>query len=155
MLSHAALRIILFQCVILQFNVWSMDISPAYVQCISPMFRECYLRIPKMLKNRFAGFVWLLLQPLYGFIVAGSFWFHSVIYAFYVVFQLKLKTSFLDPCLLFVFNSDAENGYTVGVSGVLVDDNIFGGSKTLWTNSMRHWTDLRLVDEMCCLRRHL
>ena len=50
---------------IMGFDVWTKDISPAYLQSASKLFREVYPRPNKHLQSP-AGYILKLVRPLYG-----------------------------------------------------------------------------------------
>ena len=105
---------------IMGFDVWTEDISQAYLQSASELLREVYLRPNRRLKIP-AGYLLKLLQLLYGLADSGDYW-HAT-FAKHLKDKLKMKPVANDMSLFF-------RRARAKISGVLasyVDDTLSCG----------------------------
>jgi hypothetical protein len=103
-------------------QLYLRDISQAYVQSITKLNREFYIRAPQELCNAFGiqlGSIVKVIRPLYGIPEAGNHWFKT--YHNHHVNALQIKQSTYDPCLLHI----NEPHGSFGIVGLQTDDTLF------------------------------
>src|SRR5579871_5780926 len=97
--------------------LYSRDITQAYVQSLTTLNRDFFIRPPPEL-NLQPGSILRVLKPLYGIPEAGNHWFKT--YHQYHTDNLRLTQSTFDPCLLF---TDSPVGFAI--VGLQTDDTLF------------------------------
>ena len=97
-------------------DLYSRDISQAYVQSTTALNRRFYIKPPKEI-DLGQGNVLKVLRPLYGVPEAGTHWFRT--YHKHHIEKLNLTTSTYDPCLL--YNSQA-------IVGLQTDNTLYLGT---------------------------
>ena len=101
-------------------GLYLRDISQAYVQSITKLNREFYVRPPRELANQLGiekDSVLRVVKPLYGVPEAGNHWFRT--YHNHHVQELHMNASTYDPCLLYT------NQNAFGIVGLQTDDTLF------------------------------
>lgn len=114
-IRHESSRLLLAMASILGFEVWTQDISQAFLQAATANMREIYLEAPKELRLS-AEMVLKLMKPLYGLCDSGDRWHHTLRHHHLSDMQMEPLTT--DPSLYFRRIGDR----LVGLSGVYVDD---------------------------------
>jgi len=97
--------------------LYSRDITQAYVQSLTTLNRDFFIRPPPDLGLQ-PGSILQVLKPLYGIPEAGNHWFNT--YHRYHTDDLGLTQSTFDPCLLF---ADSPVGFAI--FGLQTDDTLF------------------------------
>ncbi|KAI1003495.1 hypothetical protein K3495_g4719, partial [Podosphaera aphanis] len=102
-------------------NLYLRDITQAYVQSLTNLYRNFYIRAPSELTDELGiprNSILKVIKPLYGVPEAGNHWFKT--YHDYHMNQLKLNESTYDPCLLW---TNIDNYF--GIVGLQTDDTLF------------------------------
>jgi len=97
------------------------DISQAYVQSVTHLNRDFYVRPPVELTRQLNvddGTVLRVVKPLYGIPEAGNHWFKT--YHNHHVKELSMNQSTYDPCLLY-------STKPMGIVGLQTDDTLILG----------------------------
>ncbi|KYK57237.1 hypothetical protein DCS_04244 [Drechmeria coniospora] len=101
------------------FHLALRDITQAYTQSATPLYREILARPPREIKNRYPeGTIFRVMRPLYGIPEAGAHWFLT--YQNHHREQLGMDQSSYDPCLMV---SHPDNT-AIGIIGMQTDDTI-------------------------------
>ena len=101
-------------------GLYLRDISQAYVQSITKLNREFYVRLPRELANQLGiekDSVLRVVKPLYGVPEAGNHWFRT--YHNHHVQELSINASTYDPCLLYT------NQNAFGIVSLQTNDTLF------------------------------
>jgi hypothetical protein len=101
-------------------KLYLRDISQAYVQSITKLNRDFYIKPPRELGLELGiekGSILKVIKPLYGVPEAGNHWFKT--YYNHHVKELGMKPSTYDPCLLW------HNQESFGLVGLQTDDTLF------------------------------
>jgi len=69
----SSVRLLIALAAILGFDIWSEDISQAYLQSASELLRDVYMKPNRQLDIP-AGHILKLLRPLYGLADSGDYW---------------------------------------------------------------------------------
>ncbi len=109
------------------FQIWSRDISQAFLQSEDPLRRTVYIRPPKgehILERIGAepGSLLHAIKPQYGLSDAPGYWWQT--FRRWHVEDLGMKPSLLDPCLFYKLNDTELQGIQV----TQVDDTLGGGT---------------------------
>ena len=118
-LRHSV-RLLLSLASMLDLEVWTRDITQAYIQSMSDLLRDVYLIPPPNLgiaKDKIIQ----VMKPHYGITESGSYWWLT--YLNYHTEDLGMKQSAMDPCLFY----KREGGKLVGLEASLVDDTLSAG----------------------------
>lgn len=99
--------------------IYSRDITQAYTQALSKLYRLFYAKPPKEMKLP-PNIVMLVLKPLYGIPESGNHWFKT--YHDHHTVALGMEESTYDPCLLSCGEPDSD---MFAVLGMQVDDTLF------------------------------
>ena len=136
--TRASIRLILALSRMFNYDIWTRDVTQAFVQSRDNLNREVYVTPPKgqdvlLTLDVPPDLVLKAVRPLYGLIEAPNYWwctffeFHSV--------DLNLLQSVIDPCLFYkIVTSLTNNGqdqFTTtfdGAQAVFVDDTIGTGT---------------------------
>ena len=127
-LRQSSIKLILSVASLLNFRVFTHDITQAYLQSDSPLTREVYLEPTekdRKLFNLMDNEVLRLLLPLYGMSDAGDYWLVTV--DKHAKHDLGMKPMASDPSLYVLQGAVS----TEGVMGVYVDDFLLAGLKKL------------------------
>jgi hypothetical protein len=119
-IQRVSQRIILALAAILMksknLTLYSRDITQAYIQSLTTLNRDFFIRPPPELDLQ-PGSILRVLKPLYGIPEAGNHWFNT--YHRYHTDNLGLTQSTFDPCLLF---TDSLKGFAI--VGLQTDDTL-------------------------------
>ncbi len=122
--SHKILvRLLIALAAIIGFDVWTEDISLAYLQSVIKLLREVYLRPNKHLQAP-AGYILKLLRPLYGLVDSGDYW-HAT-FVEHLTKKLGMKTVSSDMSLFF----RQARGQLTGILASYVDDTLACGDSS-------------------------
>ena len=101
------------------------DITQAYPQAQTELFRTVLAHLPKELETKYSeGTIMRIIKPLYGIAEAGVHWFAT--YQGHHCKELDMSTSTYDPCLLITNNGADE----FGIVGLQTDDTLSIGTPT-------------------------
>jgi Reverse transcriptase (RNA-dependent DNA polymerase) len=121
------------------FEVWTLDISQAFLQAAHENMRDIFLQPPIEMKLSSDEFL-KLMKPLYGFCDSGDWWYHTLRH--HHVQDLQMEPLDADTSLYF----RSIGNRLIGLSGVYVDymlrcgtPDFFGTRKRL----LRFLTQLR------------
>ena len=104
-------------------NLFSRDITQAYVQSTTNLNRQILAKIPKELHNEFPkGTIMIVRKPLYGIPEAGTHWWAT--YNQHHKEKIGMETSTYDPCLLI-----SGPNKPFGLVGMQTDDTLILGSQ--------------------------
>jgi len=129
----ASVRTIVAMATLFQFDMWTRDVSQAFVQSKDSLKRQVYIRVPKgqsVMKMLGASKDTVLkaTKPLYGLCESPGYWWST--FRDHHTKTLRMNTSVLDPCLFFKTEKTNDGGDTlIGMQGVLVDDTLGTGNK--------------------------
>ncbi len=105
------------------FDVWTEDISQAYLQSASELLREVCLKPNRQLKVP-AGYVLKLLRHLYGLSDSGDYW-HAT-FAMHLTRHLGMKAVSSNMCLFF----RSARGKVTELLASYVDDAVACGDRS-------------------------
>lgn len=122
-LRQSSIRTISSLSSIKDFQVWSHDVSQAYLQSSELLLRKVYL-IPPPELNLPDDQLLLLIKPLYGLPDSGDYWSRTMVH--HQEEDLGMKSTCADPALYF---KHKDKGILIGISGIHVDDSLHSGNK--------------------------
>ena len=121
-LRHRSVRIIVALAVMYQMDLWTQDISQAYLQSEDKLSRDVYLR-PTPHFNLSAESLMHLLKSIYGLTDAGDYW--GITITRFAKDDMQMTPTTLDISLFFKVVLDK----LCGLSGFFVDDGIHSGTE--------------------------
>lgn len=125
-LHQSSIRLILSVAAIYGFNIFSHDVTQAYLQSKDPFSRELYLD-PKPCDRKYFKLgeheVLKLLRPLYGTCDAGDYWNKTI--HNHTTNDLKMIPTKGDPSLYYKHGKANE---LIGIMGLYVDDEMLAGN---------------------------
>ena len=104
------------------FDIWTQDVTQAYLQSTEKLLRKVYLKPPKEL-NLSSDEVLELLKPLYGLPDSGDYWNKTI--SNHVTNDLGMTPTYIDNALFIKVEEDK----LLGLTGIYVDDSIHSGTK--------------------------
>ena len=107
----------------LNFDLWTSDVSQTYLQSSLPLSRQVYIKRPVEEFGLAEDECLQLLLPLYGLTESGDYWFYTMDEHHRV--DLKMTPFRLDSTIYFLRRGDS----LIGLSGAYVDDFIRSGNK--------------------------
>ncbi len=107
----------------MRFDVWTEDISQAYLKSASKLLREVYLKPNKHLQAS-AGYILNFLRPLYGLADSGDYW-HAT-FVKHLTKKLGMKTVGRDMSLFF----RRGRGQLTGILASYADDTLACGDSS-------------------------
>ena len=111
------------------FDIFTRDVTQAYVQARTPIQRKIFLRPPPEL-GLSDDMVLRVDKPLYGIVESGVHWYWT--YIDYHVSKLDMKSSTHDPCLLFtkpcLDTRNAKDDAPRGMVCMQTDDTVNSGN---------------------------
>jgi hypothetical protein len=118
----------------LNADVELRDVTQAYPQSKSKLFREILARLPTELQPRYPPrTIMRVVKPLYGIAEAGVHWWAT--YYKHHREKLGMQTSTFDPCLL--ISADGKDGF--GIVGMQTDDTLLLTTKRFsWAKGAAH-----------------
>ncbi len=144
-IQRVSQRLILCIAAMMQGNgthLYLRDISQAYVQSLTKLNRDFYIRPPHELGVELGigkDSILKVVKPLYGVPEASNHWFTT--YHAHHTKELKMNQSTYDPCLLWSNPRDY-----FGIVGLQTDDTLFLADTAFATqsrNTLRKLTSLR------------
>jgi hypothetical protein len=114
-------RLVLALASICGFEVWTLDISQAFLQAANENMRDIFLQPPTEMELSPDKFLELM-KPLYGLCDSGYRWHHTVRH--HHVQDLQMEPLDADPSLSF----RSVGNRLIGLSGVYVDDMLRCGT---------------------------
>lgn len=131
-LKQSSIRLVLSLAAIFGFNIWSQDITQAYIQSSEKLMRHIYIKPSKELRLS-KDYLLKLLKPLYGLSDSGDSW--------YSTFTSHLKDDLYDLCMSSCITDPALffktiDGQLRGVVGCYVDDTISTGDSDFQKESL-------------------
>ena len=112
---QSSIRLLVAPVAIMGFDIWTEDISKAYLKSASKLLREVYFRPNRQLKI-FAPYLLKLLRPLYGLANSDDYWIAT--FAKHLEDNLKMKPMTFYVSLFFKH----ARGQLSGVLESYVDD---------------------------------
>ncbi len=111
------------------FQLWSRDITLAFLKSKDELQRDIYVRMPKgenLLEHIGAppGSILKAVKPQYGLAESPGYWWQT--FRHWHVSDLNMSASALDPCLFYKTNTQGLEGIQV----TQVDDTCGGGNET-------------------------
>eukprot|EP00171_Calliarthron_tuberculosum_P022143 IDg22143t1 len=118
----SSIRLILSLAALFDFDVWTSDVTQAYLQSSVPLMRDVYItkHLPEFELE--AHQCLKLLKPLYGLCDSGDLW-HRTIDEHHRL-DLGMKATRSDPALYTLLSEDK----LIGLSGGYVDDLLRAGT---------------------------
>ena len=119
-LKQSSIRVLLCLAALFGFNVWSQDVSQAYLQSAEKLMRDIYVKPTKdfhLSKDSLLK----LLKPLYGLSDSGDYW-HAT-FTRHLRDELHMTPTVSDSALFF----KTVHGKLCGILGSYVDDTITAG----------------------------
>lgn len=129
-LQQRSIRIICSIAAIMDFELWSHDITQAYLQSDMPLQRQIFMKPPSDLclpKEKLLQ----ILKPLYGLAESGDYW--NSTNSLHHVHDLGMKQACGDLSLYY----RRVHGKLEGISGIVVDDTLQCGTKSFWNLTSR------------------
>ena len=121
-LRQYSTRIVAFIASINGFDIWTQDVTQAYLQSTEKLLRKVYLKPPKEL-NLSSDEVLEPLKPLYGLPDSGDYWNRTM--SNHITNNLGMTPSYVDNALFI----KVEHDQLLGLTGIYVDDSIHCGNK--------------------------
>lgn len=120
-LKQSSIRLLLCLAAMFNFDIWSQDVSQAYLQSAENLTREIFVNPPDELrlgKDKLLK----LLKPLYGLTDSGDYWFST--FTSHVANDLTMRPCISDAALFF----KEIHAHLSGLIGTYVDDTIGAGN---------------------------
>ena len=122
-LQPSSIRLLLALASIFGFQVWTSDVTQAYLQSAIPLSRDLFLdsKVPELELS--PDQCMQILRPLYGLTESGDLWFQTL--QQHHTLDLKMSHLKSDPSFHFI-----KSGNTLsGISGTYVDDLLRAGTE--------------------------
>lgn len=137
-LRQSSIRLIMSLATIKQFDIFSHDVTQAYLQSEDALSREVYI-LPHKRDLKYFSIgehqALKLLKPLYGTCDAGDYWYETI--SRHAKNDLGMIATKGDPSLYYELDA---NGILRGLMGLYVDDGMLAGNRffqSLTTKTMK------------------
>lgn len=121
-LQPQSIRLLLALATAFGFDIWTSDVTQAYLQSSLPLARDLFLNSNAPELQLTADQCLKLLKPLYGLCESGDLWFHTL--ARHHQHDLGMQHLASDTSLHYLFYQ----GVLAGLSGAYVDDLLRAGN---------------------------
>lgn len=129
-IKHTSLRLLLCLASLFGFNIWSQDVSQAYIQSAQKLLRDIYIKPAKEF-HLSKDTLLKLLKPLYGLCDSGDYWYSTI--TNFITDDMHMQPKLSDAALFFKLT----NGSISGLLGTYVDDAISTGTPNFDRESKR------------------